>query len=540
MQQISNSFKLRGGGLRGPWAAGILALACWAAAAIVFAALPPGSGARVGFTLVVSWAVAAFAVVALVVAFRDSEGVGRIFWALLGGGMAFRFVGDVFWNCYEMFGMTLKTPLLAPQDFAYVISYALLIGALLWLVRLTTWSITSVSALDAAAIMLSTATLVWYFVLGPDAAAAGLENGRAALVALWGPVCDTALLFLGLVVISTAYRPPLTNFLIPGFLAFLVADALYLGIRSQGPYGSGNWSDMFWALGVLLVGLTALCKPPTKVSTGLVEPWRILLFWFGPLSPPMHFAVMLVWGAFHQPLPAYVLAGAAVIFFYMAARVPLVSAVSDSINDEQQEAARTLEKSQLLYELQDKVKGGVHEVSLALWSALEANRHRDKEALGEALDRAFMTSLEAEYYISRPYDEFRILHGERLTDPGSFLGDLLARFEKNFGITTHEDLKAPLDVLEPGEFAAVYQATSEAFWNVTRTSRARNVYLESRLVGSVLLVRIRDDGHGLEDGNAFQGRLQAIRRRVKEAGAEMDVISKPGRGTTVQLRFDKK
>ena len=540
MQQISNTFGFRGAGMRGPGAAGVLALACWAAASVVFAILPTDSGARSVLALVVSWAVAAFAVMALISAFRESEGEGRVFWALLGVGMAFRFTGDVFWNCYEMFGVNLKTPLLAPQDFAYVVSYALLIGALLWLVRLTTWSITAISALDAGAIMLSTATLVWYFVLGPGAAAAGLQSGHAALVALWGPVCDTALLFLGLVVISTAYRPPLTNFLIPGFLAFLVADAVYLGIRAQGPYGSGNWSDMFWALGVLLVGLSALCKPPAKVSTGLVEPWRVLLFWFGPLSPPMHVVLMLVWGAFHQPLPAYVLVGTTIILLYMAVRVPLVSFISDSITDGQKQAARTLEKSQLLHELQDKVKGGVHEVSLALWSALKADRHKDKEALRESLDRAFAASLEAEYYISRPYDEFRILHGERLPDPGSFLEDLLVRFEGNFGIVTHEDLKAPLEVLEPREFAAVYQATAEAFWNVTRTSGARNVYLESRLVGSVLLVRIRDDGRGFEDGHVFQGRLQAIRQRVREAGAEMDVISKPGRGTTVQLRFDKK
>ncbi|MGI9048601.1 MAG: hypothetical protein ACR2GU_04375 [Rubrobacteraceae bacterium] len=286
MQQISNTFRFRGAGLRGPWVAGVLALVCWVAAVVVFATLPSGSGARFGFALAVSWAAAFFAAGALIIAFRESVGEGRVFWALLGGGMALRFAGDVFWNYYEMFGANLKTPLLAPQDFAYAISYLLILGALLWLVRLTTWRITSVSALDALAIMLSTAALVWYFVLGPGAAAAGLENGRAALVALWGPVCDAALLFLGLVVLSTARRPPLANLLIPGFLAFLVADALYLGIRAQGPYGSGNWSDMFWALGVVLVGLSALCKPPARVSTGLVEPWRILLFWFGPPLTP--------------------------------------------------------------------------------------------------------------------------------------------------------------------------------------------------------------------------------------------------------------
>jgi signal transduction histidine kinase len=31
-----------------------------------------------------------------------------------------------------------------------------------------------------------------------------------------------------------------------------------------------------------------------------------------------------------------------------------------------------------------------------------------------------------------------------------------------------------------------------------------------------------------------------MRRRAGEVGAKLDVISFPGRGTTVQLRFDKK
>ena len=539
MQQISNTFKIGGSGLRDLRTAGFLVLACWMAAVVVFAALPPDSGTRLVFALVISWTAAAFTAVALVVALRKSEGAGRIFWALLAGGMAFRFAGDVFWNFYEMFDVSLKTPLLEPQDFAYAISYSLLIGGLLWLIKMTAWKITAISAFDTVAIMLSTATLVWYFVLGPGAAAAGLESGRAAMVALSGPVCDTALLFLGLVVLSNARKPPLANLLIPGFLAFLAADALYLGIRSGGPYGSGNWSDMFWALGVLLVGLSALCKAPTTISTGQVEPWRILLFWFGPLSPPLHFTLMLAWGAFHQPLPPYVLAGAAIIFLYMTARVPLVSFVSDSISTEQRQMDRRLEKGQLLYELHDTVKDGVHEISLALGAALGAERRGERETTRESIDRALETSIEVEYYISKPYDEFQILYGDILPEPGAFLRHHLSRFEGYFGITPHEDLKAPLDGLKPGEVAAIYQATAETFWNASRKSGARNIYLESRQVGPVLIVRVRDDGRGL-DPNEPPVRLQEIKRRAMEAGAEMDVISKPGRGTTVQLRFKKK
>ena len=72
----------------------------------------------------------------------------------------------------------------APQDVAYAISYPLLVGAMLHLVALATRRITLVSALDAGAVMLSVGTLAWYFVLGPAAAEAGLASVREAAVAL--------------------------------------------------------------------------------------------------------------------------------------------------------------------------------------------------------------------------------------------------------------------------------------------------------------------------------------------------------------------
>lgn len=112
------------------------------------------------------------------------------------------------------------------------------------------------------------------------------------------------------------------------------------------------------------------------------------------------------------------------------------------------------------------------------------------------------------------------------------------RFEEYCGVETHEDLQAPLEVLSPIELAAVYRIIVEAFWNVAKHSGARNMYLESRRLGDLLLLRVRDDGRGFDPANPPPGMgLRYVRGRAREVGAGLDVISAPERGTTIQLRF---
>ena len=72
--------------------------------------------------------------------------------------MVCRPAGNTFWSASQYLGFGSVTPV-APQDVAYAISYALLVGAMLHLVALTTRRITLVSALDAGAVMLSAGTL---------------------------------------------------------------------------------------------------------------------------------------------------------------------------------------------------------------------------------------------------------------------------------------------------------------------------------------------------------------------------------------------
>jgi hypothetical protein len=134
----------------------------------------------------------------------------------------------------------------------------------------------------------------------------------------------------GLVVASSPIRPRFSTLLNGGFVALVLADAAYLGLRSVGPYQSGNWPEMLWALGMILLGLTSTTSPevPADPNVRRIQPWQIILYWLGPLSPPVHFVILLLWGAMNPPLPNYVLVGCAVLLLYMALRIGLVSSIS--------------------------------------------------------------------------------------------------------------------------------------------------------------------------------------------------------------------
>jgi signal transduction histidine kinase len=229
-----------------------------------------------------------------------------------------------------------------------------------------------------------------------------------------------------------------------------------------------------------------------------------------------------------------------VLLLYMALRVALVSFVNRRLGREREESAKEAEQSRILYEMHDTVKQSVHGISLILRAALEAERRGERDAAREALGRALEASREAEFRITKPYDELQVIHEEGKLSPSAYLHHRLARFEQYFGIKTHADFQAPLEVLSPAEIAAAQRVFVEASWNVAKHSGARNLWLETRKVGSVFIVRTRDDGRGLDPAEPSPGLgLRYMRRRAQEVGAELDVISAPGRGTTVQLRFDK-
>jgi len=536
LAQITDVLKSRGG--RGAWVVPVAIFVCWSVGALAFAALPAGSEGRYLVATALYGGSAVFALLSLARAIRGSDGRQRLFWGLLGAGLVANFAGDLGWPGLQEAPLGAQSASLPHA--AYLVSYLFFGGAMLLLVGLATHRITLVTSLDALCIALSTGILTWYFFLGAAVSGTGAAGWWEVSSSLSWVLFDAALLFLCLVVLSAAGRPPFAAALAGGFLAFAVADGYYLVERTAGSYQPAGWPDTIWALGLACVALAALEAAPVRGGEHLrIGPWRVFLFWFGPLSPAVHLAAVLLWAAAHPPLPSYAAVGAAVLFLYFALRVALVSATTRRLSVEQEAMARKLEGGRVLSEMHDTVKQGVHGVSITLRAALDAGRRGEHEGAMRMVSNALRASRETEFQVSRPYEELHTsVHGEGGLRPQNYLRHRLVRFEEYFGIKTHEDLQAPLESLSPMEIAAVYRFAVEAFWNVAKHSYADNMRLESRRVGDLLIVRVRDDGRGFDPADPPPGMgLDYLHERAREVGAEFDVISARGRGTTVQLRF---
>lgn len=517
-------------------------LACWTAVALLFAALPGEFGDEEAFLAAGAYRVAAlFAAGAVVYAISRTNGAGRVIWAILGSALLLRLVGSTGRTSSGLFD--LSSPVLAPYDVAYILSYLLLFCVLLWLVDKTTTSITVVAALDSSAAMLSVGLLAWYFVVDPFFSQAGFEGWRAILIARSsGPVYDVGLLCLALVVASTDRRPSYAVPLAGAFTAFLIADGLYLGLRSPGSYEPGAWPELVWALGIALFGVAALrAVPSAGFSRQLaIRPWILFAFWFSPLSPAMHLAFLLMWGTL-QPLPYYVLWVAALLVLYFAFRISVASYVNRQLQGKAVELAQRREQGRISEELHDSLKQSVYRTSLLLTAYRRTRERGSGEAAEKVLREAIEAAMEANYRVSRPIQELHTLCAPIEPDLPALLREPSKNLQEYFGIKLHEDLRADLSVLEPKELSAVQRIASEALWNAAKHSGAKNVWIESREVGRTVLVKVRDDGSGFSQDNPPTGSgLALMYKRAEEAGGALNVISKPPLGgATVQVRFDK-
>ncbi len=87
----------------------------------------------------------------------------------------------------------------------------------------------------------------------------------------------------------------------------------------------------------------------------------------------------------------------------------------------------------------------------------------------------------------------------------------------------------------------IYRIAREALWNAFRHAQARLIEAEIAYSGSTLRLRIRDDGIGIDPtvldkgGRAGHWGLPGMRERAKRIGGQLDVWSRLGAGTEIEL-----
>jgi signal transduction histidine kinase len=128
-----------------------------------------------------------------------------------------------------------------------------------------------------------------------------------------------------------------------------------------------------------------------------------------------------------------------------------------------------------------------------------------------------------------------------LTD--SDLGDLL----QLLGNALEGRTSLPVAVTVSGEFVlpakvqvAFYRVCQEALNNIAKHAKASKVEINLKRDGAVIELRIRDDGNGFDTEQTFSGHygLGMMRERAEAAGALLNIVSRPGRGTELTIRWE--
>lgn len=91
--------------------------------------------------------------------------------------------------------------------------------------------------------------------------------------------------------------------------------------------------------------------------------------------------------------------------------------------------------------------------------------------------------------------------------------------------------------LGPDVRRAVFLIFKEAVNDIVRHAGCARAEIELRLDGDCLALRVSDDGRGFDPRQPGEGNgLESMNRRAVSMRAELEMISQPGRGTTIALR----
>ncbi|MDZ7843568.1 MAG: histidine kinase [Anaerolineales bacterium] len=210
------------------------------------------------------------------------------------------------------------------------------------------------------------------------------------------------------------------------------------------------------------------------------------------------------------------------------------------VNAELYEKARALavleERQRLARDLHDAINqslftaGIIAEVIPRLWErdqALARNSLKDLHRLVRSA-KAEMRALLAELRPSTLID----------TD----LGELI----KLLGFTLSGRVDIPVVVNTSGKInipsnvqIVFYRVCQEALNNIAKHAKASRVDIDLQQDDAELTLRIRDNGRGFDPNQTTSGQygLQMMQERVDDLGAQLTVMSEPGQGTEITVRW---
>ena len=208
-------------------------------------------------------------------------------------------------------------------------------------------------------------------------------------------------------------------------------------------------------------------------------------------------------------------------------------------NAELAERLRTLaiqeERDRISRELHD----GVIQTVFSIGMGLESVRNlaaTDPERVDERLDQA-VDALDG--VIRELRNSIFRLRPQQAATMGLSRGlaELAREYEVNALVRPHLEVRSGTDARVPA--AAVpdlLQVVREALFNAAKHADASAVTVLAQIDGDQVTVEVVDDGAGFVPGTPRVGRgLDNMRERAEALGAGLEIVSAPGKGTTVRL-----
>lgn len=116
--------------------------------------------------------------------------------------------------------------------------------------------------------------------------------------------------------------------------------------------------------------------------------------------------------------------------------------------------------------------------------------------------------------------------------------ELIGHLSAPYDIATEVKFDGEFDALGADAVDDALQLVSEAVSNALRHAGANTVRVQARRDREELLLIVSDEGKGFDPNQPTDGMgLDNIRRRAERAGGEATIVSTPGAGTTVRIRF---
>ena len=114
-----------------------------------------------------------------------------------------------------------------------------------------------------------------------------------------------------------------------------------------------------------------------------------------------------------------------------------------------------------------------------------------------------------------------------------------AQFSKRMDVPCRVEVGGEDLRLSPAFSIAFYRVVQESLTNIAKYAQARNVAVSLQPDGSDWVLRIADDGVGIDTGkphDATAHGLVSMRERARALGGRFSIVGQPGRGTVVEVR----